>query len=220
MTQQDGDDRLVIATPGSRASAIIVQTIAPEKKDTFLEWQRGIAHAAAAFHGYERTEVFPPEAPSQNEWITLIHFKNSDDLDHWLKSDARSVWNTRFAQEFGNFELKKVSSGLGILFPPAPSILPNWKAVLLVVLGLYPLLYLLNNTVMKLIDWMPVSSQILLNNFLCVAILQWGLVPLFIKFFKEWAYLDKKSKRIDLTGAAIIGIILIGFNVLFHYFLD
>jgi antibiotic biosynthesis monooxygenase (ABM) superfamily enzyme len=220
MTDKHDDGKLMFATPDSRASAIIVQRIAPDKTDGFVTWQRGIAGAAAAYAGYERTEVFPPHSGSNDEWVTIIHFKGTDHLEQWLKSDVRAQWNRKFVEEFGEFEIRKLGSGLGILFPPGTAKRPAWKSVLIVVAALYPSLMVLNATAMKPFHSLSTSTQMLIGNFMSVSLLQWVMIPLLTKLFSWWLYSEERPNRqVDVRGAALIlgllGILTVLFNGIF-----
>lgn len=213
----DSQDEVIIAKPGSRASAIIVQKIPSDKTDAFLKWQRGIAHATTAFAGYERTEVYPPVEGAQEEWVTILHFKNHADLEQWLKSDTRAEWANRFHEEFGEFELKKLGTGLGILFPPTQTPIPDWKLMMIVVLGLYPAIMVLNNTVLVPLRVLPFPTQMLIGNIVTASCLQWFIIPWTMKAFKWWIQppSDKQERlRTNLLGAVVIMIVLTVIDVI------
>ncbi len=209
--QNDAKDEVIIAKPGSRASAIIVQRIPAEKTDAFLKWQRGIAHATTAYTGYERTEVYPPVEGAQEEWVTILHFKSHEDLDVWLKSDTRAEWASRFHEEFGEFELKKLGTGLGILFPPTQTPIPDWKLMMIVVLGLYPAIMILNNTVLVPFRVLPFPTQMLIGNIVTASCLQWFIIPWMMKALNWWVQppADKQERlRTNLIGAMMIMAVL------------
>ncbi len=215
-------DEVVMAKAGTGASAIIAQKIPKEKTEAFLEWQRGIARATTDYDGYDRTEVYPPVEGAQEEWVTILHFKSNDALENWLKSDTRAEWNKRFTEEFGEFELKKMATGLGILFPPGPAPIPDWKSMLIVVLGLYPTVLILNATVMLPFNFLPLTSRMLIGNILCASALQWVVIPATFKAFKWWVEPSKDQKdqmRINAIGALIIIVALLIMDFLFTMFL-
>ena len=103
--------RMVIAGEADLASAIITESIPPERRDDYLRWVRGISRAAESFQGYRETNVFPPLQADGREWITIIHFQTRADLESWLGSDVRAEWVERFRREFGDFALHQVQGG-------------------------------------------------------------------------------------------------------------
>lgn len=205
------ENKPVIIEPQQGVTALIVQRVPPEKKDAFLEWQNGISAAAKAFAGYERTEVFPPVAGVQEDWVTVVHFRSNAELDVWLQSDARAEWNARFNEEFGTFDLKKFGYGFGFWFSEGADAPAGWKMVLTVLLGLYPSVILVNNVMMPFLKWLPFEVQLLIGNLTTVSMLQWLIMPVFCKWFSWWHKPARgASKNTDAKGAAIvIGITLV-----------
>ena len=100
--------RMVIASPDEQASAIITESIPPERRDEYLRWVRTISQAAESFRGYGETNVFPPSGPEGREWVTIIHFQTRADLEAWLESDVRAGFVERFRQQFGDFALHRL----------------------------------------------------------------------------------------------------------------
>jgi antibiotic biosynthesis monooxygenase (ABM) superfamily enzyme len=74
----------------SRASAVIVQRIAPDDAAWFLDWQRGIDDAARQFAGYRGSDVYPPSDGQGDEYVVVIHFDNETSLRQWLGSPVRA----------------------------------------------------------------------------------------------------------------------------------
>ena len=66
--------RPLLEMRGARASSVVVQRVAPESVEAFLEWERGITRATAEFPGYQTTEIYPPADPRGQEWVIVIHF--------------------------------------------------------------------------------------------------------------------------------------------------
>lgn len=193
----------------SDASAIIVQKIESDKTDSFLVWQKGIASAAAAFPGYERTEVFPPiENVGQDEWVTILHFASHDDLENWLASDVRKGFNKRFNEEFGRFHLRKMSAGLGILFPMGKTPVTPWKSVMVVVLGLYPSVTIFGALTKVPLAAFPAAYKTLLANIVCTICLQFFVVQILQKMFEWWIRPAKETTGLNLRGAIIIATLL------------
>src|SRR4051794_16002778 len=168
---------LVMASSRERASAIIIESIPPERREDYLRWVRGITRAAESFPGFLETNVFPPLQDDRREWVTLIHFRTHDELQGWLGSDARAAWVDRFREMFGEFTLHEVQGGLTPWFAGGGK-LPGWKMVLTVLLGLFPTVMLITFLIMPLMGGLPFAFKMLVGNVLSVSVLQWALMPL------------------------------------------
>lgn len=211
MTNVSEDKQPIGAGPASRVSAIIVQKIAPEKTNAFLTWQQEITNATKAFAGYERTEVFPPIAEIQDEWVTIVHFQSNEALDKWLKSDTRAALNGRFNEEFGEFDLRKVASGLGFWFAAGTSGgPPGWKMVLTVLFALYPSVVLVSVAVLPLLKGWSFAEKMLLANLMTVSMLQYLIMPVLRKYLAWWhAPPEGKERNYTVAGTALL-IVLLG----------
>jgi uncharacterized protein len=177
--------RAVISTkPGS--TAIIAQRIAAERVDDFLKWQAGISETTSGFPGYVGTDLYPAVQGVQDDWVTIVHFESNDQLDVWLKSDARAEWSKRFHEEFGDFDLRRVAGSLGFWFSSqGPA---DWKMVLTVILGLTPAVVLVSAYVMPFISAWPMAARVLVGNTITVSLLQWMIMPLLAKWLAWWHY--------------------------------
>ncbi|WP_058041134.1 antibiotic biosynthesis monooxygenase [Streptomyces roseifaciens] len=57
--------------------------------DEYQRWQNRTNEAAREFDGFEGSEVYPPGAGSENEWVAVFRFSGIDYLTAWLESDRR-----------------------------------------------------------------------------------------------------------------------------------
>jgi antibiotic biosynthesis monooxygenase (ABM) superfamily enzyme len=185
-----------------------VQKIAEEKRGRFLDWQNTITQATAKFAGYDRTELYPPAPGVQDDWVTVVHFRSNEELEAWLNSDVRAELNRRFYEEFGDFDLRKVASGLGFWFQLSD--VPPWKMVLTVVAGLYPTLLVMQVLVAPFLKGHPFVVQLLLGSFISVSCLQWIVMPPLRKLLGWWHHPSQPNRALDITGAVLV----LGFLVL------
>ncbi len=206
--------RLVVAKPDEQASAIITESIPPERRDEYLRWVRGINRAAEAFVGYRETNVFPPLGPDGREWITIIHFQTRPDLENWLGSATRAEWVDQFRRDFGDFALHRVQGGLTSWF--GQQRLPGWKMALTVVLALYPTVMLITLLVTPWLSALPFALSMLIGNLLSVSALQWFLMPRLNRLLSFWlkpaAVIDQRS---NVVGTAVVLGALLATLVLF-----
>jgi antibiotic biosynthesis monooxygenase (ABM) superfamily enzyme len=206
--------RMVIAKQDELASAIVTDSIAPERKDEYLRWVRGINRAAESFRGYRETNVFPPLRPDGRDWITIIHFQTRADLEEWLGSAIRAEWVDRFRRDFGDFALHRVQGGLTSWF--GQQRLPDWKMVFTVLLALYPTVMLITLLVTPWLSALPFALSMLIGNLLGVSALQWFLMPRLNRLLSFWlkpmAVIDRRS---NLVGTFVVLASILGMLVLF-----
>jgi antibiotic biosynthesis monooxygenase (ABM) superfamily enzyme len=204
----------------SRTAAVIVQVVPPEEEAWFLDWQHGIAAAAAKFPGYRGTDVHPPAGGRQGEWVVIVHFLDESFLRIWLESPEREAWLTRYRDRLGSFDLHTPSGGFGPWFAGlarGTSGPPTWKMALTVLLALYPTVMLLVIFVSPFTSRFGVAVSMLIGNALSVSILQWGVMPLLRRGLTPWLGGDLgRSRRGTLAGTAAIVLALAGLAALFR----
>jgi hypothetical protein len=205
----DGEISLEILSPQSRATAVVVQTVPPERSDEFMEWQRGITRDASLFPGYKYTEVYQPAPNTTDEWVTVIHFESNPLLEAWIKSPVREKWVEDLKKRFGDFTLKRVG-GFDAWFSGVEGEaekIPDWKMVVTVVAALYPTVMILTYWLLTpFIKFLPFPGQMLIGNIASVAFLQWVAMPLLTRRLSFWLR-PTKTTGLGITLAGLAGIL-------------
>lgn len=205
---------------GARASSVIVQRLAPDNADAFLDWQRGITEATAEFPGYHSTEIYPPSGADEQEWVVIIHFDNAQHLQSWLDSAKRVEWMAKLPCETRNYRLTTLPSGFGAWFaglddqgkPP-----PHWKVFLTVLFGLYPTVMLLTIFLAPHTSRFGIAVAFLISNICSVSFLEWLGMPVIRKLLGRWLKADgKNDPRTEVIGTLLIVWSLILMAYLFH----
>ncbi len=201
-------DRPLLEVRGPRTSSVIVHRIAPGHNEVFLEWQRGITRSAESFPGYQGTEVYPPEAGPEQEWVVVIHFDNPRTLQEWLDSPVRAEWTAKLPREIQDYRLKTLPAGFGAWFLgiAGGERLPHWKMALAVLVELYPTVMLLTLFVAPhLTSWFGLAVAMLIGNALSVAILEWFLGPALNRVLAPWLRAnDEKGRTLSMIGLLVI----------------
>jgi uncharacterized protein len=216
-TEENKPRRMMIADQDDMASAIITESIPPERREEYLRWLGGINRAAESFPGYRETMVFPPLRPDGREWITIIHFQGRADLENWLDSDVRAGWVERFHEDFGDFTLHSVQGGLTSWF--VGQRVPGWKMVLTVLLALYPTVMLITLLIMPRLGGLPFALSMLIGNILSVSALQWILMPRLNRILGFWlkpaALIERRSHLVGTLAVlgAILGMLLMFLSI-------
>ena len=204
----DQEISLEIFSHQSQISAVVVQTVAPEKSDEFLQWQRGITRDASLFPGYKYTEVYQSAPGAGAEWVTVAHFESNALLEDWLKSPVRLKWVDEYKKRFGDFTLKRVG-GFEAWFQGVEcggEKIPDWKMVITVVAALYPTVMLLTHALNPLLKSLPFSAQMLIGNIASVSFLQWIAMPLLTRRLSFWLR-PTKTTGLGITLGGLAGIL-------------
>ena len=193
-------------------SAVISTRVAPEREQAFRDWRRRIAAAEATFPGYLGSKVEPPIAGVQDDWATVVRFDSDEHLQEWLTSPQRGRLLEE-AQGFGaQSDVRTVRGGFDGWFnfggPAGAGRPPTWKYNMVVLLVLYPVVFLFGEWVFDPLMigrgmpfWLAlfvakVISVILIGYFLQAPVdraLAWWLTPG-----------ARASRRNDLAGVGVV----------------
>jgi antibiotic biosynthesis monooxygenase (ABM) superfamily enzyme len=205
----------------ARASSVIVQQVPAGCTDAFVEWERNISRAAAAFPGYRGTDLYPPAEGGPADWVVIVHFDDAEQLGRWIDSPERAEWVAKLPGEFRGFRVKTLHTGFGAWFagqfdqPTAQP--PDWKMVLTVLLGLYPTVMLLAILVGPWLSPLGMSGAMLISNALSVSFLQWIGMPMLQRLLAPWLTADAATSRTrSAAWLVLILIVLLGQVALFR----
>lgn len=171
-------------TLAAPVTAIISMRVKPGQEVAFQEWQRRIAAAEAKFDGFSGYRLDPPVPGVQDDWTTMLRFDSDAHLDAWLNSDQRKRLLEEAPRFSTEFHTRKVHTGFDSWFtggkgagaePP-----PAWKQNMVVLLTLYPTVFLfgfLVQTPLMVGRGMPFWLALFLANAVSTALLGWLFVP-------------------------------------------
>jgi antibiotic biosynthesis monooxygenase (ABM) superfamily enzyme len=204
----------------ARASSVIVQRIPPDRAEVFLEWQRGVTAAAAEFPGYQATEIYPPTAPKEMEWVVVVHFDEPKTLHDWLASPTRAEWTAKLPTEIRDFRLKTLSAGFGSWFDGLTENdgpLPHWKMFLAVLCGLYPTVMLLSIFLSPHTQRFGLAVAVLIGNAASVSFLEWWGMPVISRTLRPWLRANGKETRAHSLGGLILVLAALGLMTFLFY---
>ena len=187
------------------ASAIITTRIAPAREGEFLRWQDRVSVAEAAWPGFVAHRVERPVAGVQEDWVVSVSFDSPEHLDAWLRSDARSELIDGGAEFTRDQHVTRTALGFGFWSAQAPPD-PVFKSNLLVLLMLYPLVYLWGYFVSEpLIDshGVPFWLSLFIGNVVSTQLLGWVLAPWIFRRFRWWLQRPNSWRR-HLAGYAVL----------------
>jgi uncharacterized protein len=184
--------------------------VKPGQEAGFRAWEQRIAKAQAHSPGFQGYRFEPPIPGVQDDWLAILRFDTEQNLQHWLDSPERNAL-VREAEPFvEEFHTRVVRTGFEQWFPrsgdaAAP---PAWKQNMIVLLLLYPVVFLFGLYVQTPIlvgrAGIQLWAALFIGNIASVLILSW-LVPRASGLLSWW--LDpppRRRRQVDLAGVALI----------------
>lgn len=211
------------------SSAVIEHIVPKSKKLAFRRWYKTLVRSIQKFEGFVRIDL-PSPLECKNgvlKWYSVMHFDSPDHLDHWLTSRDRTEIMKIGQEFFESYRFKSFTTGLEGWFShqsgnETTSLGPSaWKQALIVVLGLYPIVFLQS----KLFEFLGImeswsfANSMLINLFVTTIILTWFVMPVITRPLEFWlkpAYVLSKAKT-EFMGLSGILLAMGSMVFLFNY---
>jgi antibiotic biosynthesis monooxygenase (ABM) superfamily enzyme len=198
----------------SPVSAVISERVAPGQEDAYRAWQRRIAAAQARFPGFEGYKLVPPVPGVQDDWVTILRFDSEAHLDAWLRSPERRQLIAEATAFAGETHARTVRTGFDAWFKvgtEAGPLPPAWKQNMLVLLTLYPVVFLFGKWVQTPLLMerlaMPFWLALFVANLASVLLLA-HLVPRVRLLFGWWLNpTGSEARRLDRIGAGLVVVV-------------
>jgi antibiotic biosynthesis monooxygenase (ABM) superfamily enzyme len=191
-------------------SAVISFRVPAALEDDFLSWQARMQTAEAAFEGFLRHKIERPIAGLHDDWIIVLSFDNDANLSAWLNAPERDALLREGERFNANLSVRRASYGFNFWFPPGATPQPSpsliLKSNLLVLLVLYPLVYLWGYFISApLIDarGVPFWLSLFIGNLVSTQLLGWWVVPAAFKAF-DWWLAPRSGAARQIGGYALV----------------
>src|SRR5580704_19341199 len=193
----------------SPVSAVISTRIKPGQEIAYRGWEQRIAAAQSKAPGFQGYRFEPPVPGVQDDWLAIVRFDTEPNLQAWLDSPARQALlndATAFTEEF---HTRIARTGFDQWFPAAVGSAgpAAWKQNMLVLLMLYPVVFLFGIWVQTPVlmgkAGLPFWLALFIGNVASVLLLNW-LVPWVSNGFGWWLAPTPAGRRTHLAGAALI----------------
>ena len=180
-------------------TTMFARRVRPGFESQYEEWMAGITRTATGFSGNQGSTILRPGA-GRTEYIAIVQFDGAQNLERWLVSEERADWLTKL--ESITLDSEEVSSLTGMerwftlpdrSVTQAPS---KHKSAILVLLGLYPLVLLLNALLHPLIGSWPAALRVLVSLVISVPLMVWVVMPQLTRLFFGWLYPEHRPSRL------------------------
>ncbi|HXO91547.1 MAG TPA: antibiotic biosynthesis monooxygenase [Stellaceae bacterium] len=203
-------------------SAVISSRVRPGQEAAFRAWEQRIAIAQAKSAGFQGYRFEPPIPGVQDDWLAILRFDTERNLQAWLDSPERKKLLQEAAPFLEEFHARVVRTGFEQWFPSAAdgtSAPAVWKMNMLVLLLLYPIVFLFGAWVQTPLlmgkGGLPFWLALFIGNVVSVLLLNW-LVPWTSRGFGWWlAPTRNAGGRTSLAGAGLIVLLYAGWLLLF-----
>ena len=206
------DVHLYTSDPRRRGvvSALFTTRVDAGREDEFFEWSTRVAAAQAAFEGFVSYQVEPPIEGVQEDWIAILSYDTDAHMRAWLSSRERAELLADGASFDERARVHIVRNELDAWFGTGGegAVAPAWKRNMLVLLVLYPVVFLTAVFVQAPLlegNGMPFWLALFIANIISVATLGWLLVPATDRVFGWWLYARGRSRAlISVVGVAVV----------------
>ena len=201
------DEAGVLPAP---VSAVISTRIKLGQEDAYRAWERRIAAAQSRAPGFQGYRFEPPIPGVQDDWLAIVRFDSEANLQAWLDSPERHKLLGEAEDFTQEFHARIVRTGFDQWFkapdgapPPAA-----WKMNMLVLLMLYPVVFLFGAWVQTPLlmgkAGLPFWLALFVGNVVGVLLLNW-LVPAVSRGFGWWlAPARGAGGRTSFAGAMLV----------------
>src|SRR5262249_49079817 len=129
----------------SPVSAVISQRVRPGKEAQFLAWERKIAMAQSKAPGLQGYRFEPPVPGVQQDFVAILRFDSEANLRAWMDSPIRRKLLDEATPLLEEFHARMARTGFEQWFRDesgAPLSVAVWKMNMVVLLLLYPIVFL------------------------------------------------------------------------------
>ena len=220
IVSDDGSGRLP-----SPVSAVMSITLKPGQEAAHRAWERRITAMQSRAPGFQGHRSEPPIPGVQEHWLSIVRFDSEENLKAWLASPERQKLVAEASQFTAQFRARIARTGFDQWFPVGTDGAPPvavWKKNMLVLLVLYPVVYLFGRYVQS--PWLsdrahlPFALALLIGNIVTIALMNY-LVPWTSDRFGWWLTpRGPRSPWLQLAGVALLtalyAVMLAGFLAL------
>jgi uncharacterized protein len=205
-------------------SAVISTRVKPGKDVEYRAWERKIAAAQSKAPGLQGYRFEPPVPGVQDDYVAILRFDNQANLNAWLESPVRKKLLEE-VEPLSEESHARLGTGFEQWFrdeSPDSAPLSVWKMDMIVLLLLYPIVFLwgvwIGTPILQAGMNMPWALNLFIGNIFSVALTGF-MVPWVANRMGWWMFPKGNALRANVLGTALIcAIYVLCIAVFWKYF--
>ena len=192
MTARTMTDNRTMIDKTQHVTAVITHRVKLGRVDSYEDWIKGISADARQFEGHLGVNILRPQPGTSSDYVIVLQFDASANLDAWLNSDVRKHWIERVQPLVQEQESVQVLTGLESWFQlpkQAAALGPKrykqailiWVAVMIVAVFVQPLIELV-------LQYLPWLLRVAVSVAVTVILLSYVIMPRLTRWFKSWLF--------------------------------
>ncbi len=181
-------------SPDEPVTVVISRLVRSGYEQDYNDWIHEAARLLEHHDGFQGMTALPPgQHHSGPEHVLVLRFRDYSSMRAWKRSEARRRWIGRLEALTVDVGAWQEQTGLETWFtldsratPTGPP--PRWKQSLLTLVGLLPLLLIMELTFGRLLSDLPAWARILTTTPLVVAAMAWLVMPAITRVSYRWLY--------------------------------
>ena len=183
-----------IVPSGKDITVVVSRNVLPGREQEYDEWVRRLVAAAKEAPGNKGITILVPEPGKTGLYHVVLRFANEKSVHQWETSYVRQ----KLSHEADDFSqrVRQEATGLETWFsiPEHPELTtpPHWKMAIVTFIAVYIVSAIMIPLIEHFITGVNFYLLNILVSALLVAILTWGVMPLFSRYiFRKWLYRQK-----------------------------
>lgn len=201
------------AVPGADVTEVIFSKVKRGMGDRFREWAERIQAAQARYPGYRGMYLQPPAGGDAGHWTSILRYDTAGHLEAWMNSPERRALLAEEREFLESEEMMRIATAFPGWVPIDPMTgdgPPNWKAAMLVLLGLFPIVMLEMRFLSPVLAaWgLHASLGTFVGNAISVALTSFFTMPWCVRWFGWWLFpKGSEAPAITARGVGIISLL-------------
>lgn len=205
---------------GGSVSVAVVTRVKQGQEQAYFDYEKKYQLAQAQSPGFRGTYVQPPTKMTPGIWTTIFRFDSPQAMDRWFASEKRLKLLHESDPVVRSTDFHNVTTSFPGWFPADEASAgqgpPNWKAALLILLGLYPSVMLVIIYVLPVLQG-SMAVKNFIGNILTVAFTTWISMPFFIMVYKSWLFPKANTPQWAAPVSLLSIFVLLALEVAFFW---
>lgn len=201
------------SVPGADVTEVIFSKVKRGMGDRYRDWAARIQAAQAKYPGYRGMYLQPPAGGKEGHWTSILRYDSAEHLEAWMNAPERKVLLKETKEFIESEELMRLATAFPGWVPLDPMTgegPPNWKAAMLVLLGLFPIVMLEMKFLSPVLaaSGLHASPGTFVGNAISVALTSFFTMPWCVRWFGWWLFPKGPSaSALTARGVGIISLL-------------